>query len=175
MDYYTFGLPDQTKLDFVYEFRIMDKHIYLKGDYVGKDQVGEPHHPEQALWLNSLKNKIAISEVWYGCWQLDTEADLENFIDILKKSKVLVTFSIDYEISGHFDKDEQGWCSDRLSLVCIDGKNVKIRRYYDANGIIRSDYTQDATIEQKEGQKIYLKYKENTSKVVLDLETQRLI
>lgn len=175
MNYYTFGLPNQSKPTIMYEFSILDRHIYLPGDYVGRDQVGEPHYPEQVAWLNSLGNQLGISEVWYGCWKLNSEEEVEKFINILKEAQVLNVFSIEYEVSGYFDKDEQGWCSDRVSVICIDGKYVKIRKYYDANGIIRSDYTQEAIIEKKEGQKLYLQYRQNNSKVVFDLETKKLL
>ncbi len=176
MNYYTFGLPTHQTLPIItYQFNIVDNHIYIPGDYVGRDQVGDPHYPEQAIWLNSLKNQIKIEEVWYGCWKLHTEKDVEEFINLLKISDVLITFSIDYEISGRFDKDEQGWCYDRISLICVDGKNVKIRNYSGVNDTVYADNTQDATINQKESQKIHLKYKNNNSKVILDLATQKLL
>jgi hypothetical protein len=175
MKYYTFGLPHQSQPNTIYEFKMMDRHIYIPGNYVGRDEVGEPNYPEQVAWLNSLGKQLEISEVWYGCWKLNSAIDEEKFINILKESKVLHIFSIDYEVAGHFDKDEQGWCSDRISLICTDGKYVKIRKYYDANGIIRSDYTVEAIIDKKEGQKLYLQYLQNNSKAILDLETQKLL
>jgi hypothetical protein len=175
MTYYTFGLPNPfNTLNSVYEFKIIDKHIYIPGNYIGRDEVGEPNSAEQATWLNSLNKQLSIKEVWYGTWELATEQDVEKFVTILKEHNILLTFSIDYEISGYFDKDEQGWCSDRLSLWCENGKNVKIRSYFDANGIIRSDSTQNGIIERKENNLLFIRYESTNHVVIFNLETKKL-
>lgn len=174
MTYYTFGLPNHGEQGNIYEFKILDKHIYIPGHYIGRDEVGEPNFPEQTIWLNTLQTQISIKEVWYGTWQLGTKQDVERFIAILKDSNVLVTISIDYEISGYFDKDEQGWCSDRLALECNDGKNVKIRNYYDANGIMRSDSTRNAIITRKEGNLLYMCYEGTNNVIIFDLKSEKL-
>lgn len=61
----------------------------------------------------------------------------------------LVIFNSHYELpGGYFDKDEQGWCASYVHIVCEDGNHVKYREYFDANGIIRSDYNSEGTIQE---------------------------
>jgi hypothetical protein len=52
-----------------------------------------------------------------------------------------------YEEDGYFDKDEQGWCARKID-ISQEGRRVSIHRWYDANGIIRSDETMAGTIER---------------------------
>jgi major membrane immunogen (membrane-anchored lipoprotein) len=87
----------------------------------------------------------------------------------------MLTINVDYEVSGFFDKDEQGWCSNRVTVSCQDGKLVTIRKYFDANGIIRSDMTLEAVVQNQEYNILYLQYLRDAKTVKFDLEKQRLI
>lgn len=86
----------------------------------------------------------------------------------------MIVINSDYETSGMFDKDEQGWCSYRITVSCSNGKDVSIRNYYDANGIIRSDFTRCGTIEKKENNLVYIKLVNDTT-LVFDLEQQKIV
>ena len=85
------------------------------------------------------------------------------------------TIHVDYEVAGHFDKDEQGWCSDRVTVSCRDGKLVTIRKYFDANGTIRSDITLEAVVQGQQQHLLQLQYIHNEKTVCFDLEQQRLV
>jgi hypothetical protein len=87
----------------------------------------------------------------------------------------MLTIHVDYEIAGHFDKDEQGWCSDRVTVSCRDGSLVTIRKYFDANGIIRSDITLEAVVQRQEQDVLQLQYLHNAKTIHFDLLKQRLI
>ena len=68
-----------------------------------------------------------------------------------------ITFNSHYELAGgYFDKDEQGWCASYVHIICEDGINVKFREYYDANGIIRSDYNSEGTIQEIRGGIVFI-------------------
>ncbi|TAF33319.1 MAG: hypothetical protein EAZ57_06340 [Cytophagales bacterium] len=81
---FTMGLPNGMNTKQKYRFQIEDRHIFLEGNYVGRDQVGEPLFPEQAAWLNSLASTVQIKEVWYGVWECSSEAELEKVIQLLQ-------------------------------------------------------------------------------------------
>ncbi len=87
----------------------------------------------------------------------------------------MLTINVDYEVSGFFDKDEQGWCADRVTVSCQDGKLVTIRKYFDANGIIRSDMTLEAVVQKQEHHLLYLNFLHNAQTICFDLQKQRLI
>ena len=88
MRIYTMGLPNGVNPTQKYEFDIQDIGIYISGDYIGRDQVGEPHFPEQANWLNNLKPAIKIQEVWYGSWQCQDKDELEKVLQQLKPFQI---------------------------------------------------------------------------------------
>lgn len=81
----------------------------------------------------------------------------------------MLTIHVDYEVAGHFDKDEQGWCSDRVTVSCRDGKLVTIRKYFDANGIVRSDITLEAVVQGQEQHLLLLQYLDTAKTVRFDL------
>ena len=81
------GFPDGSHKETLYEYNVNQNNptpekivtycVYIPGQYIGRDQMGDPTHPEQAQWLNSLSqsHKINIKEVWYGTWEImDTES-----------------------------------------------------------------------------------------------------
>lgn len=86
-----------------------------------------------------------------------------------------ITFNSHYELpGGSFDKDEQGWCADYVHIVCEDGINVKFRQYNDANGIIRSDYIAEGTIQEIKGSVVSILL--NNGRILLfSLESNKLI
>lgn len=85
MTYYTSGLPNGTFSDKKYQFDIQDKFLYIPGNYVGRDQMGDVHHEEQRAWLNSLAPGISVKEVWYGSWEFATFEDLAQFMKLLEQ------------------------------------------------------------------------------------------
>ena len=52
MKYITQGLGNGNFPEKKYEFDVIDKMLYIPGNYVGRDQMGDPHHPEQKDWIN---------------------------------------------------------------------------------------------------------------------------
>jgi len=86
-----------------------------------------------------------------------------------------ITFNSHYELpGGSFDKDEQGWCASFVHIICEDGIHVKFREYYDANGIIRSDYNKEGTVEDVRGGVVYILLS-NGRKLFYSLESNRLL
>ncbi|HEY1038880.1 MAG TPA: hypothetical protein VGF30_05710 [Bacteroidia bacterium] len=83
MKYITYGLGNGTFLENKYEFDVIDKFLYIPGNYVGRDQMGDPHHPEQKDWINSLSPSVAVKEVWYGTWEFSSDKDVADFIKLL--------------------------------------------------------------------------------------------
>lgn len=76
------GFPDGSYKEKTYEYNVIQNKptpenplsfcVYIPGQYIGRDQMGDPTHPEQAQWLNSLaqSHQISIKEVWYGTWEI---------------------------------------------------------------------------------------------------------
>lgn len=81
---FTMGLPNGVNPTQQYQFNVVQKVISIPGNYVGRDQVGEPTFPEQANWLNSLKPAMAIEEVWYGTWECADQETEDKFIQLLQ-------------------------------------------------------------------------------------------
>jgi len=86
-----------------------------------------------------------------------------------------ITFFSQYELpGGHFDKDEQGWCADYVHITCTDGLHVKLRKYYDANGIIRSDMHWEGKVQEVREGIVYILM--DTGKILhFSLESNRLV
>lgn len=57
-------------------------------------------------------------------------------------------FKSAYEESGYFDKDAQGWCAYIVEIACEDGKNVTIRRFFDANGYITDNSLRHGIVQE---------------------------
>ena len=85
MTYYTLGLPNGTFPEKKYQFNINGNSMFVPGDYVGRDQMGEVHHIEQKIWINSLAPNINVKEVWYGTWEFASEDDTRRFILLLEQ------------------------------------------------------------------------------------------
>lgn len=77
------------------------------------------------------------------------------------------------EPGGYFDKDEQGWCAPHVAIT-QDGSRVRIRRWFDANGVIRSDATQEGTIVESDGQRATIALADGT-RCVFDRALARLL
>lgn len=102
-----------------------------------------------------------------------------------KQGKVfaLKPLQFHYEIDGHFDKDEQGWCASRIEIQIWPNGEVLLRDWYDANGHILSDlhyrghviaqYGQTLTL-QLEGRGFQAHLGVVDGRVELDLQTGRL-
>lgn len=76
------------------------------------------------------------------------------------------------EPGGYFDKDEQGWCAPRVTIT-QDGARVRIRRWFDANGIVRSDSTEDGIIAESDDQRVTIVLSSG-ARLVFDRALQRL-
>ncbi len=83
-------------------------------------------------------------------------------------------FKSSYEESGYFDKDAQGWCAYIVEITCEDGKNVKIRRFFDANGYITSDSIRHGTV-QEVNENIVTILLDRGEKLYYSLQEQRLV
>jgi hypothetical protein len=92
--YYTQGLPNGTHKEIKYEFSITQNNpregeteniysIFIPGNYIGRDQTGDPTFPEQVAWLNSLFPKYKIKEVWFGTWEIVGKEDYIAIINFL--------------------------------------------------------------------------------------------
>ncbi len=79
----------------------------------------------------------------------------------------------EYEESGFFDKDEQGWCSNMVR-VWQEGDTVFIRQWHDANGIIRADKTRRGHVASSDALTINIAL-EGGGTAVLDRKTAVLI
>lgn len=88
-----------------------------------------------------------------------------------------------YEIDGHFDKDEQGWCASHISIQIWPNGEVLLRDWYDANGHILSDLHYRGHVIAQYGQTLTLQlegrgFQANLGVVdgrgELDLQTGRL-
>jgi hypothetical protein len=86
----------------------------------------------------------------------------------------ILIFQSTYEESGYFDKDAQGWCAYIVEIACKDGKNVTIRRFFDANGYIAMDSTHHGIVQEinKEIVTILL---EKGEKLYYSLQEKRLV
>ncbi len=95
---YTQGLPDGTHKETKYEFNLSEGNLragevtlvyslYIPGNYIGRDQIGEPTYPEQVAWLNSLSPQYNIKEVWYGCWEIVGAEAYTALVDLLNSCK----------------------------------------------------------------------------------------
>jgi len=51
----------------------------------------------------------------------------------------------EHESGGYFDKDAQGWCCLRL-IIRQDGRHVKVREWFDENGVARTDDSFEGTL-----------------------------
>lgn len=68
----------------------------------------------------------------------------------------MTPLAADYEEGGWFDKDEQGWCANRVR-VWEEGGAVFIREWHDANGIIRTDATHRTTVVSRDDKVVRVK------------------
>ena len=78
-----------------------------------------------------------------------------------------------YEQDGYFDKDEQGWCA-TLIAISQEGARVSIRRWHDANGILRSDEKWQGTIGEQQGDRVTLLL-DGGGTFTFDLKARRLV
>lgn len=81
--------------------------------------------------------------------------------------------SSEYEESGWFDKDEQGWCS-TMVRISQEGDVVTIREWHDANGILRSDQTWTARISAVDERQVTLVL-QGGRQMFVDRATGRLV
>lgn len=91
------GFPGGTHKETLYEYNVTLNNptpekpisycVYIPGNYIGRDQMGTPTHPEQVRWLNSLaqSHKINIKEVWYGTWEIIGEESHTKFIKLITR------------------------------------------------------------------------------------------
>ncbi|MGE3727134.1 MAG: hypothetical protein AB7I41_16365 [Candidatus Sericytochromatia bacterium] len=103
-----------------------------------------------------------------------------------KNGKViaLTALQFHYEIEGHFDKDEQGWCASRIAIEIAPHGEVALRDWYDANGHILSDLNYRGRVIAQAGQILTLQLEgrrfnahlgaDPAGRVRLDLQTGRL-
>jgi hypothetical protein len=100
------------------------------------------------------------------------------------KSLALKPLQFHYEIDGHFDKDEQGWCASHISIQIWPNGKVLLRDWYDANGHILSDLHYRGHVIAQYGQTLTLQLEgrgflahleaDPWGRVRLDLQTGRL-
>lgn len=80
----TIGLPGYENAT-AYTFQIIKidgdvVSIFLEGNYVGPDGMGEPYHPEQGIVMEKNDAKA----VWYGYWEFSTKTDFQKFMEAIK-------------------------------------------------------------------------------------------
>lgn len=61
-----------------------------------------------------------------------------------------VTLNYQYEASGFFDKDAQGWCSTQIWVKITSDQQVRIQEWFDENGIIRADTTYTGNVIEQD-------------------------
>jgi len=103
-----------------------------------------------------------------------------------KNGKVIAlrALQFQYEIDGHFDKDEQGWCASQIAIQIAPNGGVTLRDWYDANGHILSDLHYQGRVIAQAGQILTLQLEgqrfnthlgaNSAGRVRLDLQTGRL-
>ncbi|GAB4111777.1 MAG: hypothetical protein OHK0057_32970 [Thermoflexibacter sp.] len=79
-----------------------------------------------------------------------------------------------YEESGYFDKDAQGWCAYIVEIACEDGKNVTIRRFFDANGYIADDNLRHGIVQEISNDVVTILL-ERGEKLYYSLQEKRLV
>ena len=57
----------------------------------------------------------------------------------------------EYQLDGHFDKDEQGWCAEVVQVRVLADGRIRIRDWYDANGLIRDEHVYAGTLLRLSG------------------------
>lgn len=97
---FTQGLPDGTHRKQRYEFHFVGDYVYIPGNYVGRDQIGDPHFPEQEKYLNSL-HKEGIEPVWSGEWKCTPAATQK----LLLKLQAIENFRGVYEMVYYHRND----------------------------------------------------------------------
>ncbi len=100
------------------------------------------------------------------------------------KPLILKPLQFHYEIDGHFDKDEQGWCASHISIQIWPSGKVLLRDWYDANGPILSDLHYRGHVIAQYGQTLTIQLEgrgflahlgaDPWGRVRLDLQTGRL-
>jgi hypothetical protein len=67
----------------------------------------------------------------------------------------------EHESGGYFDKDAQGWCCLRLRIT-QEGRRVKVREWFDENGVVRTDESFEGTLGAVENGRVAIHLENGT-------------
>lgn len=162
---FTQGLPDGTFRNKRYEFHFLGDYIYIPGDYVGKDQIGNPHHLEQENYLNSLK-KEGVEPVWDGEWKF-TKGEFAHSLHA--QLQAIENFKGEYHMRSYHRNDDPSAVF-KLNIgneAIIQKVSLQETHYQIVSGEITSNQIREYVIKRQ-------LYQADTGKLILYTQENNL-